>query len=352
MGKEKKTAARWLAVGIGVTAAIALMASLVLAATTQKIIIDVSESLIINGKNITLLGLGKTGVSLLVDGVVVEVQEGVVDKFANGIKVTLIGFSASPPTAIFNITVDFTCGDGTCSQYEDHLICCTDCACALASESCVSNICRTNFTVVGTSECQQNEDCYDNETCTMNVCKVGKCITTPVTSCTSGDACCPKECFAEQDTDCTGINKCATAIDCDDNDACTTDQCVGNPLLCSHTRNAGCDWNLTCYAAGSTRDSKACVNDNWLDQKVDLLPCTDGFECSSGVCKEGICGGRKRNWMVYLIYVMLGATAIAVLTFLNLHLKKPPRHPPADPSNEPPSEQKPRPLHQRPVVEV
>lgn len=58
-----------------------------------------------------------------------------------------------------------------------------------------------------TDACQTDYDCDDNDICTKDLC-LGKpkiCTNSRITSCTHGDSCCPSGCTSENDSDCKAI---------------------------------------------------------------------------------------------------------------------------------------------------
>lgn len=331
-----------------------LLVSITLAAAqysnTQKYIIDVGESLLVNGKNISVSGLGTGFVNLLIDGIFGEAYENKVSTI-NGIQVLLVGYSQSPPpgTTILNITMNYTCGDGLCSQFEDAQVCCMDCNCTTSEQACISNICQVNLTVVG--YCTSDGQCDDNKACTTNECVSQTCRNRPIEQCISGDSCCPKNCFAEEDTDCTGIDKCQLNEDCNDRDPCTDDTCAGTPKICSFTNKGGCKYNETiCATINTANEGQYCTDEGWRDQKSPGVNCLGDYECSSNKCEDGVCSGSViSNKLLYTFYTV---TIIVILSFLYYSFlgfrKKPPK--PVEAVQQPLIN--PKPLSERPVVEV
>ena len=96
------------------------------------------------------------------------------------------------------------CGDGECTQDSD---CPPD-------QICEDGQC------IGQPECDSNEDCDDGDACTTDICKPALgCIHTPIDTCVDNDPCTIDGC--EPDVGCV-----YTTIDCEDDDACTIDECV------------------------------------------------------------------------------------------------------------------------------
>jgi len=51
--------------------------------------------------------------------------------------------------------------------------------------------------------CTRDEDCIDENLCTLHYCDDGICRTTDVVLCYQNDGCCPSECTPENDNDCS-----------------------------------------------------------------------------------------------------------------------------------------------------
>jgi hypothetical protein len=110
-------------------------------------------------------------------------------------------------------------------------------------------------------------NCDDGDSCTTDSC-VGQgtctpsCQNDPITSCSSGDACCPLGCSYPGDTDCPAP-ECTINNDCLGGQICCSQQCV-NPT-CSQSSECGsdvckdyaCSNPGTCSASCSSQD-KAC----------------------------------------------------------------------------------------------
>ena len=235
-------------IGCGIIVFSLILLSSLALGVNQKIIIDVPGSLVINGKNITVLGLSGDKISVDVDGVVTNVNEDSINnepKFVNGIYIQIVALSKSPSRAVLNITVNINCGNNVCENGEDFTICCADCGCSTSSQVCSSNRCRENLTKPEAKhQCFVDADCDDKNTCTTEKCDAtaypNKCIRADVTACVAGDKCCPKACDTDKDADCAQIDKCDTDNDCIDNEACTQETCVGKPKRCQFTATEGC----------------------------------------------------------------------------------------------------------------
>ncbi len=228
-------------------------------------------------------------------------------------------------------------------------------------------------------ECSADGQCDDGNTCTADSCDAGRCKSVSVTDgsacddgqyCTTGDACiagacagalrdcsqmadechdgvCDEDasaCIAQPIADgtacddglyCTLSDRCqagaciGSARDCDDDDACTADDCDEDGDACSHVNQpnpgaegppgAGNCQNLAdddcdgltdledpecydCQAASECDDNNQCTSDdcNWGVCEHTLLPdgtgCDDGAWCTTAdSCQAAACGGAPRD---------------------------------------------------------
>ena len=104
-------------------------------------------------------------------------------------------------------------------------------------------------------DCLIPADCDDQDPCTQDQCLGGQCLNTPIAGC------------------------CKDASDCDDGELCTIDQCLPNgtchhiprPTCCSE--DSECDDGSPCTI--DTCENHACVN---------LAGCDDGLDCTQDTC--------------------------------------------------------------------
>lgn len=130
----------------------------------------------------------------------------------------------------------------------------------------------------------------------------------------------PKQCDALAGAECPpdfpGCNsKKGSGEDCDKNDQCTSNSCVGGK--CAEKKSGGedCSTDDEC-ASGSCSDSK-CTE----AKKAEGDDCDTGDECASGSCKEGKCtagGGKNPKIFIGLavgldFYFLPGAQNVCVL---------------------------------------
>ncbi len=58
-----------------------------------------------------------------------------------------------------------------------------------------------------TMGCEMNEDCDDNDKCTIESCTGKVCIITDVLLCYNNDGCCPNNCNSANDNDCLSVKE-------------------------------------------------------------------------------------------------------------------------------------------------
>ena len=109
---------------------------------------------------------------------------------------------------------DPVCGDGMCNGDENCGTCVKDCACKSP------RICNKNECIE--PKCDTDSDCADAEACTEDKCYFpahpnAYCGHEPIKRCRNNDECCPKDCHADNDSDCDPV--CG-------NDVCETGETV------------------------------------------------------------------------------------------------------------------------------
>ncbi len=134
--------------------------------------------------------------------------------------------------------------------------------------------------------------CDDGDPCTRDSssgsaaeCNL-ECHHAAITSCVSGDGCCPSQCGFDVDSDCPQPDLCGNGVvdpgeycdgncptDCSDGDACTRDTLLGDARDCTarcvHETITACTGGDGCCPAGCTH-----ANDS---------------DCAAGPCPDGVC---------------------------------------------------------------
>ncbi len=143
-------------------------------------------------------------------------------------------------------------------------------------------------TVYGPDPCT-NVNCNDNNVCTTDSCVGGVCVHTPMT-CPTGQACDPATGV------CAPVDLC-TGVVCNDNNACTTDTCdpstgcVYTPIVCNDNNPCTTD---TCnpatgcvYTPLICDDHNACTTDACGPEGCIYVPavvCNDNNPCTTDAC--------------------------------------------------------------------
>ena len=124
------------------------------------------------------------------------------------------------------------------------------------------------------SGCATAAQCDDQNACTSDTCESFQCSHTPIPLCVG----------------------CAIAADCDDANACTTDTCTEG--TCGHLPIADC---VTCASTASCDDHNACTTDTCTAGRcaetsiqactpcVTATDCDDGDPCTTDRCTSGSC---------------------------------------------------------------
>lgn len=289
-------------------------------ALTQKVIITLNQGVVINGKNITFVGSSGDAANIKVDGALGTVKKG--DQTTiGGVIIALLGISSQPSSAILNITVHFVCGDGNCdtSQGEGPSVCCMDCGC-LGRKACFSNICLENLT--SPSACHTDADCTPSTVCAIAACDASvvpsQCVEEQITSCVSGDQCCPASCTTESDSDCEAVPTCESAKDCDDANPCTEDICTGNPRGCTYRTEQGCAEGNICVSVGEFKDIEYCTSSGkWELLKPESSLCQNSYECLTQRCSDKKCVEEKTSstYLYGLIIIFIILVGVIVYYF-------------------------------------
>lgn len=146
-------------------------------------------------------------------------------------------------------------------------------------------------------ECSTATQCNDNNPCTADAC-IGtpkECTNTQITSCTGSDECCPSGCTAGNDNDCGVVKNCP--LSCADNNPCTSDYCnESTGFECAHSNLSGSQ--TSCSGSAGTCLSKTCQTGQCIQQTV--AGCCGNRECEAGEsydncpadCEQTVVEGR------------------------------------------------------------
>ncbi|MCD6414310.1 MAG: hypothetical protein J7L23_01635 [Candidatus Diapherotrites archaeon] len=169
------------------------------------------------------------------------------------------------------------CGDPTTGEPED-----TDCVDpSIQTRGCYNGNVYL-YDSCGWPASNPTTICADDDLCTIDECMNGECVYSEP-DCITGDGCCPTGCTPENDNDC---KTCLSDSDCDDNINCTVDTCSGTPEACHHVRVTSCASGDGCCPAGCnyTTDSDCPLEPTNTPPTVELLePARDGYYSVWGI---------------------------------------------------------------------
>ncbi|MCD4740121.1 carboxypeptidase-like regulatory domain-containing protein [archaeon] len=178
-------------------------------------------------------------------------------------------------------TVD-SCVSGNCSNEAVQV-------CQSGDDCCPLGCAYVNDTDCSEEDfCNSAADCYDADNCTFDSCLSGSCSNPQIVTCKDDDDCCPTGCDHTDDNDCVVIDECDNNADCDDDDDCTNDVCAsGEPRECSNTQITSCTNNDDCCPSSCTN-----LNDNDCSCSV-ASDCNDSNECTIDTCSGGSCSNTN-----------------------------------------------------------
>ncbi len=193
------------------------------------------EPITVNKRTFELSGRGEDQVYIKVDGQSTKVTREL--ELKKGVFMQLINYndpySDNPLTATVEIYMVYDCGNEVCELGENQY-CCTDCNCT-ANFTCAQNMCLETSLF----ECFNNSECNDNDACTWDNCTGAptECLHSPVVQCITDDGCCPEGCnntidYINNDHDCLPEPECWTDFDCNDSDETTIDLCDKREKFC------------------------------------------------------------------------------------------------------------------------
>jgi hypothetical protein len=207
---------------------------------------------------------------------------------------------------------DPTCDEGLCSGVtcNDGNLCTTDSCnpsngqCEYVPKTCNDgNLCTTDSCNPSNGQCEYvPKTCNDGNLCTTDSCSSGNCVFTPKTcndnvgcttdTCSLDDGVCYYTDSCNPDFHCdTNLKVCVendppvdcdTALECNDDNLCTTDTCSGGNCVNSQK---DCNDNNHCTIDSCNSQTGQCVNN--IQNCDDLNDCTtDTCDSSSGSCRN------------------------------------------------------------------
>ena len=315
-----------------------------------KIFVE-GESYLLNTKNITVHNIVDDRILVSVDSSDMEVLDinetdrlGKVDLTLNGI----IYLSSSESYAELFMKVlnknecydDLACDDGD-SSTKDTCNLNTNICKNEDIDSCTDNDgycplkCSDLSDTDCASVCNYDQDCDDNNPCTVDECSGdslnnGQCLNQILTDCSGSDSCCPYGCdysnklFDWRDSDCSQNNECRIHEDCDDGLLYTNDYCVGDGIItertCLNTETEecisndnicpeGCDEGVDSDCSSLVDDSSEtalyecplgevklennlefyCNGHIYIPKKIGGTICSEDYECRLNSCTDDKC---------------------------------------------------------------
>jgi hypothetical protein len=209
-------------------------------------------------------------------------------------------------------TADHECAD--CAVYDEDGSCAELNACT--SDACVEHHCEFSWNPIPPPDadcCQQNEDCVDEDPCTIDWCGTFACLHRVDPLCCVPDAVppvlCPPDpnpCLAyacSEEAHCELVPNpahpapqscCMTDADCDTGDACTEDACDLGTNTCEHQPVAltggkpCCNTSLDCFDGDICTDETCVANQcHYGLELIDPSECASGRCCGSGEDLDG-----------------------------------------------------------------
>ena len=208
--------------------------------TKENINLEVGKSVVIGGRNFTLVSISNNDKMLIEIDDEKYVLSSIETEYVNGIYIYPIniysGTASKNPSIDVNISMNYSCGNNKCeTPWENSENCCIDCSCS-ANYTCYNKKCFESTLI----QCYKDAECKDNDSCTEDYCQDFPkiCKHRNITECRHGDGCCPENCTADEDEDCSVEKpKCKTNADCDDSNASTIDKCSEITNWCYHVPN-------------------------------------------------------------------------------------------------------------------
>ena len=217
-----------------------ILSSAVYSVTKENINFEIGESIVIGGRNFTLITIGSNDKMLMKIDNEKHFISTIEPAHINGINIYPGLYYEETrfmnESIDMNISMNYTCGNDRCeTSWETTENCCIDCNCS-ANYTCYEKKCvKSEFL-----QCYRDVECEDEDECTEDYCSdfPKLCYNEQITECKHGDNCCPINCTAVEDEDCyIEKPKCSTDADCDDDNLSTIDKCSKVTSWCSHELN-------------------------------------------------------------------------------------------------------------------
>jgi hypothetical protein len=139
-----------------------------------------------------------------------------------------------------------TCSNGACTNTPNNTLCPQGQTCN-ATQGCVVS-----------AQCDEDADCVDAYSCTVNVCSGGECILFKNNGLCAANQVCDPQNGGAPPTGCKSVAQCSMDSQCGDGVLCTVDVCSGGSCL-HNPNNALCNANQTCSATLGCQTNQVCA---------------------------------------------------------------------------------------------
>jgi len=233
-------------------------------------------------------------------------------------------------------TEDSCPGGGDICEFEPIILCESDDRCC--PDSCywtVSLIPERDGDCSKENLCNSSSECNDNNTCTIDTCEsrtlwttdVKDCYYTNISSCTSGDGCCPANCDDSTDSDCSHSVKCGDSL-CESPENCAT--CSTDCGVCRESEVIEVK-TLNCDVEGEMRDINKlpyyCYDSAWSMQKTKGVSCLENYECLNNICKGEVCAeeSKSKGFDLRIVWIFLAGVMTYIIVTYKFLKRKPER---------------------------
>lgn len=117
-------------------------------------------------------------------------------------------------------------------------------------------------------DCEENSECEDDDACTTNECKDGSCV------------------YPDN-----GTCECELASECEDQDPCTTHTCVEKQCVSANNTDP-------CATDENECTTDICSAGSCTHAPLDGSACSDGDTCTSDMCVTGTCTGTATGMCI------------------------------------------------------
>jgi len=121
-----------------------------------------------------------------------------------------------------------------------------------------------------------------------------------------------------QENLCIRKKGCTSNEECVDDNPCSVDSCINEK--CQYTKKQGCILENECLTYGSTTKTEYCSDEIWKEKKQPLEQCIENYECLNDKCIRNKC--YKRSFKGIFIAILLIILISALVTGIIYGIKK------------------------------